>query len=172
MATAQLTPLLSAAAIQGRAVRPETARQTAVMISWYFIPRRTISIRLVSQQAELGAIFRVLGMPGALPCLHFLLRQPNTDLFSVPYLAGKAGASEEEIAAFLEAALPLGLCVGQKVRRNGQEEKLYRAFGPLPLLGLFAAAKLLLRRDGANLRRYGHQIGSVTPPIYEKGENA
>ena len=127
---------------------------------------------LVSEQAELGAIFRVLGMPGALPCLHFLLRQPNTDLFSVPYLAGKAGASQEEIAAFLEAALPLGLCVGQKVRRNGQEEKLYRAFSPLPLLGLFAAAKLLLRRDEANLRRYGHQIGSITPPIYEKGENA
>ena len=127
---------------------------------------------LVSEQAELGAIFRVLGMPGALPCLHFLLRQPNTDLFSVPYLAGKAGASQEEIAAFLEAALPLGLCVGQKVRRNGQEEKLYRAFSPLPLLGLFAAAKLLLRRDEANLRRYSHQIGSFTPPIYEKGENA
>ena len=127
---------------------------------------------LVSEQAELGAIFRVLGMPGALPCLHYLLRQPNTDLFSVPYLAGKAGASQEEIAAFLEAALPLGLCVGQKVRRNGQEEKLYRAFSPLPLLGLFAAAKLLLRRDEANLRRYGHQIGSITPPIYEKGENA
>ncbi len=127
---------------------------------------------LVREQAELGAIFRVLGMPGALPCLHFLLRQPNTDLFSVPYLAGKAGASQEEIAAFLEAALPLGLCVGQKVRRNGQEEKLYRAFGPLPLLGLFAAAKLLLRRDEANLRRYGRQIGSFTPPIYEKGENA
>ena len=127
---------------------------------------------LVSEQAELGAIFRVLGMPGALPCLHFLLRQPNTDLFSVPYLAGKAGASQEEIAAFLEAALPLGLCVAQKVRRNGQEEKLYRAFGPLPLLGLFAAAKLLLRRDEANLRRYSHQIGSITPPIYEKGENA
>ena len=127
---------------------------------------------LVSQQAELGAIFRVLGMPGALPCLHFLLRQPNTDLFSVPYLAGKAGASEEEIDAFLEAALPLGLCVGQKVRRNGREERLFRTFAPLPLLGLFAAAKLLLRRDGANLRRYGHQIGSVTPPIYEKGENA
>jgi len=127
---------------------------------------------LVREQAELGAIFRVLGMPGALPCLHFLLRQPNTDLFSVPYLAGKAGASQEEIAAFLEAALPLGLCVGQKVRRNGQEEKLYRAFSPLPLLGLFAAAKLLLRRDEANLRRYGHQIGSITPPIYEKGENA
>ena len=127
---------------------------------------------LVREQAELGAIFRVLGMPGALPCLHFLLRQPNTDLFSVPYLAGKAGASEAEIAAFLEAALPLGLCVGQMVRRNGQEEKLYRAFGPLPLLGLFAAAKLLLRRDEANLRRYSHQIGSFTPPIYEKGENA
>ena len=127
---------------------------------------------LVSEQAELGAIFRVLGMPGALPCLHFLLRQPNTDLFSVPFLAGKAGASQEEIAAFLEAALPLGLCVGQKVRRNGQEEKLYRAFSPLPLLGLFAAAKLLLRRDEANLRRYSHQIGSFTPPIYEEGENA
>lgn len=127
---------------------------------------------LVSEQAELGAIFRVLGMPGALPCLHFLLRQPNTDLFSVPYLAGKAGASQEEIAAFLEAALPLGLCVGQKVRRNGQEERLYRAFSPLPLLGLFAAAKLLLRRDEANLRRYSHQIGSFTPPIYEEGENA
>ena len=127
---------------------------------------------LVSEQAELGAIFRVLGMPGALPCLHFLLRQPNTDLFSVPYLAGKAGASQEEIAAFLEAARPLGLCVAQMVHRNGQEEKLYRSFGPLPLLGLFAAAKLLLRRDEANLRRYSHQIGSFTPPIYEKGENA
>ena len=127
---------------------------------------------LVREQAELGAIFRALGMPGALPCLHFLLRQPNTDLFSVPYLAKMAGASEEEIAAFLEAALPLGLCVAQKVRRNGREEKLYRAFAPLPLLGLFAAAKLLVRRDEANLRRYGHQIGSITPPIYEKGENA
>lgn len=126
---------------------------------------------LVREQAELGAIFRVLGMPGALPCLHFLLRQPNPDLFSVPYLAKMAGASEEEIAAFLEAALPLGLCVGQKVRRNGQEEKLYRAFGPLPLLGLFAAAKLLLRRDEANLRRYSHQIGSFTPPIYEEGDD-
>ena len=127
---------------------------------------------LVREQAELGSIFRVLGMPGALPCLHFLLRQPNADLFSVPYLAKQAGASEEEIAAFLEAALPLSLCVAQKVRRNGQEERLYRAFGPLPLLGLFAAAKLLVRRDEANLRRYGHQIGSFTPPIYEKGENA
>jgi len=127
---------------------------------------------LVREQAELGAIFRVLGMPGALPCLHFLLRQPNSDLFSVPYLAKQVGAAEEEIAAFLEAAGPLGLCVGQKVRRNGQEEKLYRAFAPLPLLGLFAAAKLLLRRDEANLRRCGHQIGSFTPPIYEKGENA
>ena len=127
---------------------------------------------LVREQAELGAIFRVLGMPGALPCLHFLLRQPNPDLFSVSYLARMAGASEEEIAAFLEAALPLGLCVGQKVRRNGREERLFRTFAPLPLLGLFSAAKLLLRRDGANLRRYGHQIGSVTPPIYEKGENA
>ena len=61
---------------------------------------------------------------------------------------------------------------GGRVRRNGREEKLYRAFGPLPLLGLFAAAKLLVRRDEANLRRYGHQIGSITPPIYEKGENA
>ena len=126
---------------------------------------------LVSEQAELGAIFRVLGMPGALPCLHFLLRQPNTDLFSVPYLAGKAGASQEEIAAFLEAARPLGLCVGQKVRRNGQEEKLYRAFSPLPLLGVLSLAKLLLR-DGDALKRTGHQIGSFTPPIYEKGENA
>ncbi len=126
---------------------------------------------LVSEQAELGSVFRVLGMPGALPCLHFLLQQPNTDLFSVPFLAGKAGAAEEEIAAFLEAALPLGLCVAQKVRREGQEEKLYRAFAPLPLLGLFAAAKLLLRRDKANLRRYSHQIGSFTPPIYEKGDD-
>ena len=125
---------------------------------------------LVSEQQELGAIFRVLGMPGALPCLHFLLRQPNTDLFSAPYLAKQTGATEEEIAAFLDAARPLALCVAETVRRNGREEKLYRAFGPLPLLGLFAAAKLLLRRDEANLRRYGHQIGSFTPLIYEKGE--
>ena len=126
---------------------------------------------LVREQAELGSVFRVLGMPGALPCLHFLLQQPNTDLFSVPFLAGMTGAAEEEIAAFLEAALPLGLCVAQKVRRKGQEEKLYRAFAPLPLLGLFAAAKLLVRRDEANLRRTGHQIGSFTPPIYEKGDD-
>ncbi len=126
---------------------------------------------LVSEQAELGSVFRVLGMPGALPCLHFLLRQPNSDLFSVPFLAKQAGAAEEEIAAFLEAARPLGLCVAQTVRRHGREEKLYRAFAPLPLLGLFAAAKLLLRRDEANLRRYGHQIGSLTPPIYEEGDD-
>ena len=125
---------------------------------------------LVSEQKELGEIFRVLGMPGALPCLHFLLQQPNTDLYSVPFLAKQSGATEEEIAAFLEAALPLGLCVAQKVRRKGQEERLCRAFGALPLLGLFSTAKLLLRRDEANLRRYGHQIGSFAPFIHEKGE--
>ena len=125
---------------------------------------------LVSEQKELGEIFRVLGMPGALPCLHFLLQQPNTDLFSVPYLAKQAGATEEEIAAFLDAALPLGLCVVQKVRRNGREERLCRAFGALPLLGLFSTAKLLLRRDEANLRRCGHMIGHFTPFIHEKGE--
>ena len=126
---------------------------------------------LVSEQAELGGIFRVLGMPGALPCLHFLLRQPNTDLFSVPYLAKQAGAAEEEIAAFLEAALPLGLCVGQRIRRNGREERLYRAFSPLPLLGVLSLAKLLLR-DGDAMNRCGRQIGSFTPLIHEKGEQA
>ena len=125
---------------------------------------------LVKEQAELGAVFRVLGMPGALPCLHFLLRQKSSDLFSPQYLAKQAGAAEEETAAFLEAARDLGLCEGQSIRRKGREEKLYRAIAPLPLLGLLSLGKLLLRQDEAAHRRFGCQIGSFSPLIHEKGD--
>ena len=125
---------------------------------------------LVREQAELGAVFRVLGMPGALPCLHFLLRQKSSDLFSPQYLAKQAGAAEEETAAFLEAARDLGLCERQSIRRKGREEKLYRTIAPLPLLGLLSLGKLLLRQDEAAHRRFGCQIGSFSPLIHEKGD--
>jgi transcriptional regulator with XRE-family HTH domain len=126
----------------------------------------------IHEEAEkLGALFRVLGMPGALPCLSFLLRQDSSDMFSVPYLAAKTGVSEEETRAFLEVAAPLGLCVSRgEIRRKGKEEKLYCGFCREALVGLLSLAKLLIPDEAAR-GRYGHTLGirSRLTGLTEKG---
>ena len=119
---------------------------------------------------ELGALFRILGMPGALPCLYFLMCQNNRELFSLAYLAKEAGVSEAEAGAFLAAAAPLGLVVqGQRIRRKDKEEELlYRGYCRDAMVGLLSLAKLLLRDEAAR-RRYGHMLGT-NPQLLEKGE--
>ena len=123
----------------------------------------------IHEEAEkLGALFRALGMPGALPCLSFLLRQDSSDLFSVPYLAEKTGVSEEDARAFLEAAAPLGLCVSRgELRRKGKEEKLYCGFCREALVGLLSLAKLLIPDEAAR-GRFGHTLG-IRARLTEKG---
>lgn len=131
-------------------------------------PNRENYAWLRAEAAELSALFRVLGMPGALPCLSFLMSQPSSELFTLSCLAQKAGVTEEEAAAFLEVVGPLGLCVSRRpLLRHGREENLYQGHCREELVGILSLAKLLIR-DEASLRRYGH-LGGTNAMIPEKG---
>ena len=124
---------------------------------------------MLGSEKLLGAFFRLLAMPGALPCLYFLMKQKNDEFFTAPFLAAECGAAAAEAEAFMESAVPLGLCVRQTLKKGGKETRAYHLV-PTPMLpGILALAKLLIPDETAP-RRYGHLIGCSGPLIAEEGE--
>ncbi len=94
-------------------------------------------------------LFRFLGLPGAVRCIHVMLIEEGASLFSPAYLAKKAGVTEAEAAEVLERGRKWQLtsatpCVG----RDGTET-LYQS-GQLhapTLLGLLCLGRLVLSGD-------------------------
>ena len=121
-------------------------------LSLLMFPHREHYRWLLSDGERMAALFRLFSTVENLRCLRFLLLQSFTDLFSAGYLAEKAGVSEETAAAFLRAAVELGICVRADLKG---EKQLYTAVTTIPLVGLLTLAHLTLPDPKRAQRVYG-----------------
>ena len=125
--------------------------------------------------ADLEALFRFLGLPGAVRCLYAMLTEEQRSFFSPAWLAKKAGVTEEEAAAVLEQAQEWQMAYSQPCLGRDGPVTYYRGGLRVPLLGLLSLAWLMVGYDHARGERRGTILsgnGNVTLPKSERVDPA
>ena len=122
---------------------------------------------LTTEGEGLEALFRLLGMPGAVRCLYGMLTEKPGTLYSPAYLAEKAGVTEAEAEAFLAAAGPWELSDPHPFLRETGTETVYSSGLRVQLLGLLTLGRILLSQDTRRAEQRGLLVsgnGNVTIP--------
>ncbi len=125
---------------------------------------------LSKEGADLEALFRFLGLPGAVRCLYAMLTEEQRSFFSPAWLAKKAGVTEEEAAAVLEQAQEWQMAYSQPCLGRDGPVTYYRGGLRVPLLGLLSLAWLMVGYDHARGERRGTILsgsGTVNLPKSE-----
>ncbi len=120
----------------------------------------------------LEALFRFLGLPGAMKCLYAILTEKAGSLFTAEYLAGKAGVMEAEAEAVLKAAEPWLIVFGSPYYREERPGSLWSGGLPVPLLGLLSLARILISADpqwGPRGQIVSGHTHENLPPLQEGG---
>ncbi|MBR4691501.1 MAG: helix-turn-helix transcriptional regulator [Oscillospiraceae bacterium] len=99
---------------------------------------------LTTAGSGLEALFRLLGLPGAMRCIFAMLTEKRGSLFTPAYLAARAGVTEEEAAAFLSAAEPWQLCADYRYYQKETPEPIYSSSLSAQLLGLLTLARIVM----------------------------
>ena len=120
----------------------------------------------------LEALFRFLGLPGAMKCLYAILTEKAGNLFTAEYLAGKAGVTEAEAEEVLKAAEHWLIVFGSPYYREERPVSLWSGGLPVPLLGLLSLARILISADPQwgprGVMASGHARENL-PPLMEGG---
>ena len=130
---------------------------------------------LSREGADLEALFRFLGLPGAVRCLYAMITEEQMSFFSPAYLAEKAGVTEEEATAVLEQGQAWQLAYPQPCLGREGPVTYYRGGMRVPMLGLLSLARLMLAYDPARGERRGTILsgnGNVTLPKNETVDSA
>ncbi len=98
---------------------------------------------LTTAGSGLEALFRLLGLPGAMRCIFAMLTEKRGSLFTPAYLAARAGVTEEEAAAFLSAAEPWQLCADYRYYQKETPGPIYSSRLSAQLLGLLTLAHIV-----------------------------
>lgn len=137
------------------------------------LPNEEKNVWLDTEAEAMEALFRLLSMPGATRCLRQLMSMDGNELCSAEHIARKAGISDTDAAAFLEAAEKRGLCGSTPCLREKGEETLYSGVKHTALAGLLTLGRLLLSADPARPEdRRGHIGAGLPGPLISKGEKA
>ena len=122
---------------------------------------------LLTEGEAMEELFRFLGLPGAVRCIHAMLTERQMSFFSPAYLAKKAGVTEAEAAAVLERGQQWQLTAALHcVDRNGTAI-LYQSGLRVRLLGLLCLGRLMLAQDYTRNEMRGTIIsgsGNLTIP--------
>jgi len=99
---------------------------------------------LTTAGVKMEGLFRCLGMPGAMKCLYAMLTEKPGNCFTAGYLAEKAGVTEAEASAFLEAAVLWQLCGCNRFYREEGPKMIYSCQVRPHLMGLLTLALTLI----------------------------
>ncbi len=137
------------------------------------LPHRERYRWLRTEGEALEALFRVLGMPGAVRCLYAMLTEPRGNIFTPAYLAERAGVTAEEAGAFLAAAEPYGICHGTFYYRSERADPIYSGQITAQLTGILTLGRIVLSGDYRREERRGTIVsgsGSVNLSIPKEEE--
>ncbi len=137
------------------------------------LPHRERYRWLRSEGEGLEALFRVLGMPGAVRCLSAMLTEIRGGIFTPAYLAEKAGVTAEEAGAFLAAAEPYGICHDAFYYRSERADTVYSSRITAQLTGILTLGRIVLSGDYRREERRGTIVsgsGSVNLSIPKEEE--
>ena len=122
---------------------------------------------LPTEGAAMEELFRFLGLPGAVRCIHAMLTEEPASYFSPAYLAKRAGVTEAEAAEVLERGSKWQLTVPMPCVGREGTETLYHSGLLLTLLGLLCLGRLVLAGDWTRQEMRGTIMsgsGSLTIP--------
>ncbi len=122
---------------------------------------------LRTEGAGLEALFRLLGMPGAMRCIYAMLTEIPEGIFTPAHLAERAGVTAAEAEAFLAAAEPYNFCPRTYYYRSEGADTVYSGRLTAQLPGILSLGRTLLSTDYRREERRGFIVsgsGSVHLP--------